>query len=68
MSKRTPIPVVVTADKSLSDFAALVKVTLDQLTGQQRNIPRMVPLAATATTAQIIDRVNEIATRLQGDQ
>lgn len=64
MSKRS-IPAV---PKSASDqgrlpFDMAIKETLELLTGQRGGA--IEPLPATATTAQIITKINEIISRLQ---
>lgn len=42
-----------------------IKQTLDEITGQARNVDRLEPLATTATLAQVIARMNEIVARMQ---
>lgn len=59
------IPSVHTGDIRTDLVMSAVKQTLDEITGQARNTGRLAPLPATATTAQIIDRLNAITERLQ---
>lgn len=65
MSTKTAIPTVHTPDSRLNLFLSAVKQTLDQITGQARSEERLPPLPSTATTAQIIERLNAITERLQ---
>lgn len=65
MSKPS-IPTLFTPDEDINRFAANVKQTLDGMTGQARNLKKLAPLADTATTAEIIARLNAIVERLQG--
>lgn len=64
MSKQA-IPTVHTGKPDLDRALGAIKQNLDSITGQARNVARMEPLPATATTAQIIARLNELAARLQ---
>ena len=50
---------------ALDRFCQAVKQNMDQMNGQTRNTQRMEPLPDNANMAQIIDRLNEIAERLQ---
>jgi hypothetical protein len=59
------IPAVLTGQPLLDKALSAVKQTLDAITGQARNVERMQPLPITATTEQIIERMNEISERLQ---
>lgn len=64
MSKQA-IPTVHTGKPDLDRAIGAIKQNLDSITGQARNVARMEPLPSNATTAQIIDRLNELAARLQ---
>lgn len=66
--KPAAIPALQTADAGLRGFAEAAKHNLDMLTGQHRNLTRLAPLAATASTTEIIERLNVLLARLQGDQ
>jgi len=46
-------------------FDAAVKETLEIVTGRRPNLAKVSKLASTATTADIINKVNEILDRLQ---
>ncbi len=59
------IPSVRTGQGLLDQALSAVKATLDAITGQARNSERLQPLPSTATTAEIIDRINAITERLQ---
>lgn len=59
------IPSVRTGQGLLDQALSAVKATLDAITGQARNSERLQPLPSTATTAEIIDRINVITERLQ---
>lgn len=65
MSNKPAIPTVRTGQSLLDQCLSAVKQTLDQITGQSRNVERLQPLPNTATTAQIIERLNAITERLQ---
>ena len=64
MSKRT-IPSVPksAADQGRIPFDLAIKETIEQITGQRGGVIERLP--ATATTAQIISKINEIIDRLQ---
>jgi hypothetical protein len=59
------IPVVNTGQFELDLFASTVKQSLDAITAQARNVERLQPLPATATLADVINRLNDITARLQ---
>lgn len=54
-----------TGSNDLDKFLSTTKQILDRITGQSRNAPRLEPLPANATLAQVIARINEITERLQ---
>jgi hypothetical protein len=56
-----------TGDSALDRFLAATKQNLDQITGQTKTSRYLAPLPATATLAQVIERVNAIAERIQSD-
>jgi hypothetical protein len=64
-STKQAIPSVHTGDQLLDLALSAMKQNLDQITGQARNAVRLVPLASTASSAQIIERLNAITERLQ---
>lgn len=66
--KRLPVPIVRTGIRAIDDFCAVIKTTIDGMSGQTPSSKHMVPLASTATTAQIVARLNELAARVQGDE
>jgi DNA-binding FrmR family transcriptional regulator len=59
------IPFRPTADVNRNEFEANVKTTLDQITGQARNVERLSPLEPTATLEQIVAQLNAVVSRLQ---
>jgi hypothetical protein len=62
---KSAIPAVNTGQFELDQFAAAVKQNMDAITGQARNVERLAPLPATATLADVINRLNAITARLQ---
>ncbi|WP_288077880.1 hypothetical protein [Pseudomonas sp.] len=65
MSKKPAIPSVRTGQTVLDQALSAVKQTLDAMTGQAKNIDRLAPLPATATLPEVIERLNEITSRMQ---
>lgn len=65
MSTKPSIPTVPTTDSNLSRFVDAVKQTLDAMTGKARNVQRLEPLPPTATLAEVIERLNQVISRLQ---
>lgn len=66
MSKtKQAIPSVHTGNQRLDLALSAIKQNIDQITGQSRNAERLSPLASTASTAQIVERLNTITERLQ---
>lgn len=63
---KAAIPVVTSESEELNRFYEAVKQNVDGITGQQKNSVKLNPLASTATTADIINRLNAILTRIQG--
>jgi hypothetical protein len=59
------IPAVRTGQPLLDNALSATKATLDAITGQAKNTTRLAPLETTATTAQIIERLNAITERMQ---
>lgn len=59
------IPFRPTADNNRNEFESAVKQTLDQMTGQARNVQKLAPLPPTATLDQVVARLNEMLARLQ---
>lgn len=60
------IPSVSSGNGEVDRFAEAVKQNLDSITGQQKNAAKLLPLAATATTAEQITRLNALLARIQG--
>jgi hypothetical protein len=63
--RKAAIPTLNTGQIGLDQFAAAVKQNVDSITGQARNVERLQPLPATATLAEVINRLNIITARLQ---
>lgn len=59
------IPQVRTGQFLLDQALAAVKATLDDMTGQARNVTRLDPLPEDATLADVITRLNALTDRLQ---
>lgn len=62
---KAAIPIVRTQQPDLDLALAAIKQNMDAMTGQARNVTRLDPLPGTASTAEIIARVNAIVDRLQ---
>ena len=65
MSKKSAIPAVRTGQPDMDRALAAIKQNLDAITGQSRNTERLEPLASTATTAEVVARLNQLLERLQ---
>lgn len=64
MSK-SAIPAVLTGKPDVDRALSSMKQNLDEITGQARNATRFEPLPATATLADVIERLNAVVARLQ---
>lgn len=62
---KAAVPVLNTGNPEVDRFAEAVKGNLDSITGQQKNAVTLLPLASTATTAEIITRLNALLARIQ---
>lgn len=62
---KAAIPVVRTQQADLDLAMSAIKQNLDAITGQARNVQRFAPLPATATLADVIERLNAVVARLQ---
>lgn len=62
---KAAIPVVVTGEPDITRFCAAVKQNLDEISGRTRSSAPIAPLSTTASTAEIIAKMNEIIARLQ---
>lgn len=63
---KVAIPPVNSGNAVIDRFAEAVKQNVDSITGQQKNAAKLKPLAATATTAEQIERLNALLDRIQG--
>lgn len=59
------IPVVRTGNALQDRAHSAVKTRLDIMGGQLKNFPPLADLPATASLAEVIERVNEITRRMQ---
>ena len=66
MSTTPSIPVAKSGRPDVDLALSASKQILDRITGQTRGGSRLDPLPSTATTADIIARLNEIVARMQG--
>ena len=64
MSKAA-IPAVLTGKPDLDRALSSMKQNIDEITAQARNIEKLEPLPATATLADVIERLNAVVARLQ---
>ena len=62
---KAAIPVVRTQQADLDLAMSAIKQNLDAITGQARNVQKFSPLPATATLAEVIERLNAVVARLQ---
>lgn len=66
--KKPALPLVRgTGNAELDRFCQNAKQTMDSMTGQGKSTQRLSPLPATATLAQVVERVNAITLLMQGD-
>lgn len=64
MSKAA-IPAVLTGKPDLDRALSSMKQNIDEITAQARNVERLEPLPATASLAEVIERLNAVVARLQ---
>lgn len=62
---KAAVPVLTSGQFDIDQFAAAVKQNMDAMTGQARNVQRFEPLPATASLADVIERLNAVVARLQ---
>jgi hypothetical protein len=62
---KAAIPAVKTGRPELDRALSSIKQNLDAITAQAKNVPRLTPLAPTATLAEVIAQLNAIVERLQ---
>jgi hypothetical protein len=67
MAKKPAIPVLNSQDRTLNQVIAAVKENIEVITGARAGSSQIQALDSTATTAQIIAKVNEIIGRLNYD-
>lgn len=63
--KKAAIPAVRTGNAELDRAMSAIKQNVDAITGQARNSERLEPLPSTATTAEVVARLNLLLERLQ---
>lgn len=59
------IPVARSGDGAVDRALQAIKQTLDDMTGQQKNSVKLVPLESTATLAEVITQLNAMLARMQ---
>ena len=64
MARKPGIPPVNTPDRTLNQAISAMKDNIEIITGARLGIGEIRALESTATTAQIITKINEIITRL----
>jgi hypothetical protein len=62
---KAAIPAVLTGKPDLDRALASMKQNIDIITAQARNVQRLEPLPATASLADVIERLNAVVARLQ---
>jgi hypothetical protein len=62
---KAAIPAVLTGKPDLDRALSSMKQNIDEITAQARNVTRLEPLPATASLADVIERLNVIVARLQ---
>ncbi len=62
---KAAIPSVMTGKPDLDRALSSIKQNIDEITAQARNVERLEPLPATATLADVIERLNAVVARLQ---
>ena len=64
MAKKPGIPPVNLPDRTLNQAISAMKENIEIITGARLGVGEIVILEPTATTAQIISKINEVITRL----
>lgn len=62
---KAAIPAVISGEPDINRFCAAVKQNLDEISGRSRGSPQIQALRSTASTEEIIAKINEIIARLQ---
>lgn len=62
---KAAIPAVLTGKPDLDRALSSMKQNIDEITAQARNVNRLEPLPATASLADVIERLNAVVARLQ---
>jgi hypothetical protein len=65
--KKPGIPTVVTGDRSLNALLIAVKENVEIITGARPQLGKVQRLATTATLGEVIDKLNEVISRLNYD-
>ena len=63
--KKAAIPTVRTGQPEVDRAFDAIKQNLDVITAQARNVQKLAPLPASASLAEIINRINLLTERLQ---
>lgn len=64
MARKPGIPTVNFPDRTLNQSISAIKENIEIITGARNGIGEIVKLEPTATTAQIIAKINEVISRL----
>ena len=64
MAKKPGIPAVNFSDRTLNQAISAIKENIEIITGARNGVGEISQLEPTATTAQIIAKINEVITRL----
>jgi hypothetical protein len=67
MAKKPAIPVLNSQDRTIYQVVAAMKVNIEVITGARAGSAQIETLGTTATTAQIVSKINEIIGRLNYD-
>jgi len=67
MAKKPGIPFYTNEDRSLTQVISAIKENIEVITGARAGSNQITSLDSTATTAQIISKINEIIGRLNYD-
>jgi hypothetical protein len=67
MAKKPAIPVLNSQDRTLNQVVAAMKENIEVITGARAGSAQIETLGTTATTAQIVSKINEIIGRLNYD-
>ena len=67
MAKKPAIPIINTPDRTINQAMSAIKENIEIITGARAGSAQIDTLSASATTTQIIIKINEIIGRLNYD-